>query len=92
MVGLSRQEIWRRRRAGDFPEPIRLGGRRVGYPRQEIEAWIQVRVVERDRLRPADKERIRRDSGENDRQHGKNRTTVPIRATHDRPSLTRSVL
>lgn len=49
MVGLSRQELWRRRRDGTFPEPIQLGGRRVGYPRDEVEAWLQARIAERDR-------------------------------------------
>lgn len=47
-VGLSRQELWRRRRDGRFPEPIRLGARRVGFRREEIEAWIATRISERD--------------------------------------------
>ena len=47
-VGLSRQEIWRRRRAGDFPKPVKLGTRRIAFLKSEIEAWIADRVAERD--------------------------------------------
>lgn len=50
LISLSRQEIHRRRCNGSFPQPIRLGARRVGYRREEIEAWIAARVAERDRL------------------------------------------
>lgn len=48
VVGLSRQEIWRRRRDGSFPEPVRLGGRRVGYSASELQAWMKARLDERD--------------------------------------------
>lgn len=47
-LGLSRQELWRRRRAGSFPQAINLGGRRVAYDAAEVEAWIEARVAERD--------------------------------------------
>jgi prophage regulatory protein len=47
-VGLSRQEIWRRRRDGTFPEPVRFGGRRVGYAAEEINQWAKARIAERD--------------------------------------------
>jgi prophage regulatory protein len=50
VVGLSRQELWRRRRAGTFPEPVRLGGRRVGYSADEIQAWMKARIADRDAL------------------------------------------
>lgn len=48
VVSLSRQELWRRRREGTFPEPVKLGPRRVGFRREEIEAWLQARITERD--------------------------------------------
>lgn len=51
-VGLSRQEIWRRRRAGDFPKPVKLGTRRIAYLKSEIEAWIAERISERDETPP----------------------------------------
>ncbi|MEL6828146.1 MAG: AlpA family phage regulatory protein [Pseudomonadota bacterium] len=49
IVGLSRQEIWRRRHSGDFPEPIRLGTRRIAFLKSEIEEWIAARISERDK-------------------------------------------
>lgn len=50
LVSLSRQEVHRRRCNGSFPQPLRLGARRVAFKRDEIEAWIAARVAERDRL------------------------------------------
>jgi prophage regulatory protein len=38
-TSFSRTTIWRRIRDGNFPKPIPLGGRRVGWPEREIEAW-----------------------------------------------------
>lgn len=43
MVGLSRTTIWRRERAGDFPERIDLGGRSVGWRADEVQAWLEGR-------------------------------------------------
>lgn len=51
-VSLSRQEIWRRRRSGDFPHPVKLGGRRIAYLKSEIEAWVADRISERDGTPP----------------------------------------
>ena len=42
-TGLSRTTLWRLRRTGEFPAPVRLGGdgsRAVGWLRNDIEAWI----------------------------------------------------
>lgn len=30
---------WRREKAGRFPRRIKLGARKIGYRRSEIEAW-----------------------------------------------------
>jgi prophage regulatory protein len=35
-------------RRGDFPRPIRLGPRAIGFVESEIEAWIDARMAERD--------------------------------------------
>lgn len=43
LVGMSRTTIWRRERAGDFPERIYLGGRRVGWDSHEIDQWLKDR-------------------------------------------------
>jgi prophage regulatory protein len=46
--GLSRSTIYERIRAGEFPAPINLGGRAVGWPEAEIDAWI-ARQIEQSR-------------------------------------------
>ena len=51
-TGLGRSSLHRRVKAGDFPEPVRLGGpssRAVGWLRSEIDDWIATRprVAER---------------------------------------------
>ena len=43
LVGMSRTTIWRRERAGDFPQRIYLGGRRVGWDADEIQDWLRNR-------------------------------------------------
>lgn len=48
LVGLSTMQLWRLRRAGQFPEPIALGKQSKGYLREDIDAWIAGRVAERD--------------------------------------------
>lgn len=39
-VPLSKTEIYRRIRAGNFPAPIRLGVSRIAFSAEEIDAWI----------------------------------------------------
>ena len=44
LIGLSRTSLWRRVRAGDFPAPVRLGGRAsraVGWRRADVERWLE---------------------------------------------------
>ena len=44
LIGLSRTSLWRRVRAGDFPAPVRLGGREsraVGWRRADVERWLE---------------------------------------------------
>ena len=43
-TGLSRSTIYAKVAAGDFPEPINLGGRAVGWLADEVEAWLVARV------------------------------------------------
>lgn len=33
---------------GSFPRPIRLGARSVGWSAEELEAWEQARIKDRD--------------------------------------------
>lgn len=60
IVGLSRQVIWRRRRAGTFPEPVKLGSLRpLRFLRSEITQWMQARQDERDAEIAARKEALK---------------------------------
>ncbi len=41
MTGLSRKTVERRLAAGDFPVPVRLGKRAVGFLSDEVQAWLK---------------------------------------------------
>lgn len=41
LVRLSRTDIWRRRRAGEFPEPYDVGKGRLRWRRDELEEWVR---------------------------------------------------
>lgn len=43
-VGMSEATIRRAVRRGDFPEPVRLGPRAIGWHVREIEQWEQSRA------------------------------------------------
>jgi prophage regulatory protein len=45
LVGLKRSSIYRRIAAGDFPKPISLGGRAIGFPASQIQQWIADRIA-----------------------------------------------
>lgn len=47
-TGLSRSTIYLRIQEGNFPRPINLGARAVGWLENEIEAWLTARVENRD--------------------------------------------
>ena len=51
-VGLSIMTIWRRERDGTFPRRVRLGCNSVGWIEEEVDAWLQMRRIERDAKRP----------------------------------------
>ena len=42
-TGLTRSTIYRLMRAGEFPEPLKLGPRAVRWWATEIESWIAER-------------------------------------------------
>jgi prophage regulatory protein len=45
--GLSLATLWRLRRRGDLPEPIRLSPGCVGWRTSEIDAWLTARAERR---------------------------------------------
>jgi prophage regulatory protein len=44
LIGVSRSWLYKQIGTGDFPSPISLGSRSVGWLEAEIEAWIQERI------------------------------------------------
>lgn len=48
-TGLSRSTIYLRIQEGTFPRPINLGARAVGWVENEIEAWLESCVENRDK-------------------------------------------
>jgi prophage regulatory protein len=48
MVPYSYQHILRLEKAGRFPRRVRLGAARVGWILDEVVAWIEARVAERE--------------------------------------------
>lgn len=49
-VGFSRATIYRLMESGDFPAPVHLGARAVGWLQSEISAWIANRAKESGKL------------------------------------------
>jgi len=43
ITGLSKATLWRLVKTGDFPRPIKLSERAVGWKASEIDAWIESR-------------------------------------------------
>lgn len=52
-VGLKKSDLYARMAAGEFPRPIPLGARAVGWLEDEIDAWVTARVAERERRQGA---------------------------------------
>jgi len=46
-IGLSLATLWRLRRRGDLPEPIRLSPGCVGWRTSDIDAWLAARAERR---------------------------------------------
>ena len=50
-TGLSRSTIYMLMQNGQFPKPVRIGGRTVAWPEAEVEAWLNARLAEREEAR-----------------------------------------
>jgi prophage regulatory protein len=46
-VGLSRSEIYRKVKAGDFPRPVKLSAQASAWVEHEIAAWCEERLSAR---------------------------------------------
>jgi len=44
-TGYKHSAIYEKIKAGEFPSPISLGSRAVGWLEHEIDAWIAARIV-----------------------------------------------
>lgn len=44
LLALSRSAIYARIAAGDFPPPIQLGPRAIGWQQADIDAWLKSRT------------------------------------------------
>jgi prophage regulatory protein len=44
-TGLGRSTLYARIQAGEFPPPVSLGARAVGWPEADVAAWIDARIA-----------------------------------------------
>lgn len=47
-TGLSRSTIYQRGKDGTFPKPVPLGNSLSGWVEDEVDAWIEERIKQRD--------------------------------------------
>lgn len=45
ILGISLVTLWRMRRAGQFPEPVSISVRAVGWKEATIHEWVESRKV-----------------------------------------------
>lgn len=43
ITGLCRTSLYKHLKEGNFPEPVRLGARAVGWKESELAEWVQTR-------------------------------------------------
>ena len=48
VTGLPRSTIYDRMSEGTFPKPVKIGPRAVGWLEDEIAAWVEAKISERD--------------------------------------------
>ncbi|WP_430251249.1 helix-turn-helix transcriptional regulator [Neorhizobium sp. DAR64860/K0K1] len=49
-TGLPRSTIYEKMAKGEFPKPIKLSAKSVGWLESEIIAWQKARIQQRDRV------------------------------------------
>ncbi|HDZ5447650.1 AlpA family transcriptional regulator [Pseudomonas aeruginosa] len=50
-TGLARSTIYKLMGSGEFPRPVPIVGRSVGWIESEIHEWIKGRIAQRDLMR-----------------------------------------
>jgi len=48
VTSLSRTSIFKLRERGEFPRAVTIGQKRVAFVRDEVFAWIEARIAERE--------------------------------------------
>lgn len=49
-TGLARSTIYKLVGSGEFPKPVPLVGRSVGWVESEVHEWIKARIAQRDQM------------------------------------------
>jgi prophage regulatory protein len=49
--GLGRSSIYEMVSTGDFPAPVQIGERAIGWIESEFEAWLNAKAAQRDAIR-----------------------------------------
>lgn len=44
LVGLSKSQVYRLIRAGEFPSPVRIGANSVAWPAERVNAWVHEKI------------------------------------------------
>ena len=52
-VGVSRSTLYEMKARGDFPEPVQIGARAVGWRSTDVDEWLESRVPRSDESRDA---------------------------------------
>jgi len=47
MVGLSASTIYAMQKSGEFPQPLNLSQRAIGWLTSDIEGWLAAKIAER---------------------------------------------
>ena len=55
-IHYSKPHLYRLMKAGKFPQPIRLGERRIAWPESEINSWLESKIAERETKLKAERE------------------------------------
>lgn len=53
LLGLSKSTLWRMRRRGDLPEPLKISSGAVGWRASTLEEWLDDRQAEAEAASPA---------------------------------------